>query len=456
MAVPLLRPSFSNFSSRPTNETQEWQDNSAMEEQGSDELGEPAIPPTTFFAPPTGIIIDLTLDDDAPVIDLASASDDEAIPPPPRPPDLNLRLSKRNMAVHSDESVQTISSQLIRHQMQLRPRSHVAGYSNESVQANCSLLNGHHMQLRSRSHMTLKSSFAPSVVVQSEESATSVPTIRGIPTPAWRIRPNARVRHALPPFKMPPVAPPDDDNLPPSTFEPARTVTLTLYTDGSFRNNGMGGAGIAYLHNGAWYGRALALGRIETSYVAEMEAIRQGLSMARAIVPRIGATEVVIQTDHEGAMTLLNDGALTLLNEGAMTLLKEGPAKSQHGKRISQLAAQTLHERKQLLCEDRGVKQVKFWWCKGHSLNAGNDRADILAAYGANKSTEGKENWGLVYDNPGDLDHALARADRMAREDERELVLVGATVAARHSSALRRAARRAAKRLARREARNGR
>ena len=57
---------------------------------------------------------------------------------------------------------------------------------------------------------------------------------------------------------------------------------VELFTDGSRLSDGMGGCGVAYFERAGsdWAGRAVALGRVQSSTTAELYGILEGFTMA--------------------------------------------------------------------------------------------------------------------------------------------------------------------------------
>ncbi|KAM3420590.1 hypothetical protein BST61_g3852 [Cercospora zeina] len=192
--------------------------------------------------------------------------------------------------------------------------------------------------------------------------------------------------------------PPPADQLPPAGKAGDR---LTLFTDGSWKH-GLSGAGVAYAHNGAWFGRSVALGRTENNDVAEMEAIRHALSIASAVAPHIGASEVVIASDCMDCIEAL-----------------KGLHDPDHLRAICQT---TLLEKAALDFE------VKLHWVRAHNYVAGNERADMLAKHGRSR-TETYGHVNQINENPiGDeLDEGMREVARLASLDNRDLVITAAT-----------------------------
>ena len=141
-----------------------------------------------------------------------------------------------------------------------------------------------------------------------------------------------------------------------------------------------------------------------------MEGIRHALRMALAIVPRIGATKLVIQTDSQSCM-------------GAM----ETGARNKFGQRNRSRQFTTSLEAAMIDKVSLGI-EVKVWWVKGHNDSEGNERADRLAGFGSNESiVNGAE--GQVYENP--IQRVLNMVGSLHRaaslRDNRDLSITGAT-----------------------------
>lgn len=158
-----------------------------------------------------------------------------------------------------------------------------------------------------------------------------------------------------------------------------------------------------------------------------MEAIRHALHMALAIVPRVRALKLIIQTDSESCLT-------------ALQAADKGKCNRSEQFKASLLAA--LLDKVSL-----GI-EVKFWWVKGHNNTEGNERADVLARYGASQSiSEGAE--GLVFENPirGELDRVARTHAKASLMENRDLFVTGATVLPRARKKAQRKWNKRAKRL---------
>ena len=159
----------------------------------------------------------------------------------------------------------------------------------------------------------------------------------------------------------------EDDVTPPPVNVPpsAGQSELTLFADGSFIENRWGGAGVAYMKNGTWSGRAVALGQVRTSLVAEMEALYEAFRLARELLrPEHG--RLSIQTDSMSALHFTGNGR----NSGYYERLKQT----------------LLAERRSL--RSSGV-DVELSWVKGHSISAGNEMADLLAGMASKEARNG-------------------------------------------------------------------
>ena len=144
-----------------------------------------------------------------------------------------------------------------------------------------------------------------------------------------------------------------------------------------------------------------------------MEGIRHALHMALAIVPRIGATKLVIQTDSQECMAAIE------ASETGKSKRSRRNNKSGHFASILEAA---MVDKVSL-----GI-EVKFWWVKAHNDTEGNERADRLAGFGSNESIlHGAE--GQVYENPiRERLNEVAKAHMKASlNDDRDLFVTGAT-----------------------------
>lgn len=129
----------------------------------------------------------------------------------------------------------------------------------------------------------------------------SAATINPAQSPSTRARllPAQASGLNIPPFL--PLFPPSAQ-APGSTINPAQppsvlprplpaAVTLTMFTDGSYKHReGMGGAGIAYQQGTSWFGRAVALGILESSDVVSISLRLQIHDLGKYVCPNLRDT----------------------------------------------------------------------------------------------------------------------------------------------------------------------
>ncbi|EME44358.1 hypothetical protein DOTSEDRAFT_72005 [Dothistroma septosporum NZE10] len=197
------------------------------------------------------------------------------------------------------------------------------------------------------------------------------------------------------PFELPPARAPMPASPRHNTPVRGAEVVMHLFADGSFVNGRFGGAGVAW-RDKIWHGRAIALGRVKDSFAAEMHAVLEGIKAAHAIVDRRSEfTKVVVQTDCESCLIEL--ARARAAGGGHYGLLDE-----------------IIHQ--EALLKSRGL-DVVVWWVKGHSDSVGNDIADSLARYGAERARTSPTCWGVVIENPPSM--KLELANRLRHSDRK-------------------------------------
>lgn len=133
---------------------------------------------------------------------------------------------------------------------------------------------------------------------RAQESAATTNPAQS-PSTRARLLPAQASGLNIPPFL--PLFPPSAQ-APGSTINPAQppsvlprplpaAVTLTMFTDGSYKHReGMGGAGIAYQHGTSWFGRAVALGILESSDVVSISLRSQIHDLGKYVCPNLRDT----------------------------------------------------------------------------------------------------------------------------------------------------------------------
>lgn len=150
---------------------------------------------------------------------------------------------------------------------------------------------------------------------------------------------------------------------------------LALYSDGSIAKGSWGGCGVAYWNNGHWCGRAIALGPLRKSGIAEMLGIYHAYKLAsQLLIPEHRL--VVIYTDVIEMAKKIADAKLPRY-------------------RNDELLQRIVLEDDSLLRQ--GV-EVKICWVKGHSVSAGNQMADLLAGMASEQASFG--HGGQSWENP--------------------------------------------------------
>lgn len=133
---------------------------------------------------------------------------------------------------------------------------------------------------------------------RAQESAATINPAQS-PSTRARLLPAQASGLNIPPFL--PLFPPSAQ-APGSTINPAQppsvlprplpaAVTLTMFTDGSYKHReGMGGAGIAYQQGTSWFGRAVALGILESSDVVSISLRLQIHDLGKYVCPNLRDT----------------------------------------------------------------------------------------------------------------------------------------------------------------------
>lgn len=133
---------------------------------------------------------------------------------------------------------------------------------------------------------------------RAQESAATINPAQS-PSTRARLLPAQASGLNIPPFL--PLFPPSAQ-APGSTINPAQppsvlprplpaAVTLTMFTDGSYKHReGLGGAGIAYQQGTSWFGRAVALGILESSDVVSISLRLQIHDLGKYVCPNLRDT----------------------------------------------------------------------------------------------------------------------------------------------------------------------
>ena len=139
--------------------------------------------------------------------------------------------------------------------------------------------------------------------------------------------------------------------------------TLVFFSDGSAINDRWAGSGVAFWQNGHWTGKAFALGHVfRGSYEAEAHAIGEAFKLAAAMITPCHRV-VEVCTDHMGLVECFqNTQQIRATDHCAQKVVNMGFQLAQMG------------------------VEVKLTWVKGHDVHAGNQMADRLARYGAERS----------------------------------------------------------------------
>ncbi|CZT20294.1 uncharacterized protein RCC_06152 [Ramularia collo-cygni] len=154
--------------------------------------------------------------------------------------------------------------------------------------------------------------------------------------------------------------------------------TLHMYPDGSeLPHASASGGGLAILHDNMWTFYAFSFDDATNSDVAECKAIQKALQVAVSITAdrRHDIVKVMLYTDSQAALILLNQ------TQNGETRRQSSRDEVADGI----LASMIILDARNIACE--------AMWIRGHAGDEGNEYADVLARYGAEKCRIGWQFW---------------------------------------------------------------